>query len=108
MVTSARKSESKHREVQGFTLVALLVVIGIIGILIALILPAINGARRQAQLVQCAANLRQITSASLLHAQEHRGYLPLAGELWGTPLSSSVPAAYGDAAQRRYTYAGAP
>src|SRR5262249_51992053 len=55
-----------------------------------------------------AASLRQITSATLLHAQEHRGYLPLAGELWGTPFSPSIPACFGDPMRRRYTYAGAP
>src|SRR5262249_15411085 len=51
-----------------------------------------------------SANLRQLTMASLLHAQDHHGYLPLAGELWGTPRELFIPAAYGDPLRQRYTY----
>src|SRR4051812_33186370 len=64
-----------------FTLIELLVVIGIIAILISIILPSVISVRRQANIVTCAANLRQITQASLLHAHDHHGFLPLAGTL---------------------------
>ena len=59
-----------------FTLVELLVVIGIIAILISILLPALNRARDKARAVQCASNMRQIYLACQMFAQEHKDQLP--------------------------------
>lgn len=59
-----------------FTLVELLVVIGIIALLISILLPALNRARRAANTVACAANVRSILQGMQLYASEQRGSFP--------------------------------
>ncbi len=63
----------------GFTLIELLVVIGIIAMLIALLLPAINSARRAAQKTECMTNMQKLTSAWVQYANVNRGLLVQAG-----------------------------
>lgn len=58
----------KRKSNGGFTLVELLVVIGIIALLIAVLLPALNAARQQARTTQCLANLRSLGQAFALYA----------------------------------------
>jgi prepilin-type N-terminal cleavage/methylation domain-containing protein len=65
---------------RAFTLIELLVVIGIIGILVALILPAVQAARETARKVQCQSHLKQLAVAVQIHHDLHK-HLPTNG--WG-------------------------
>ncbi|HSV14035.1 MAG TPA: prepilin-type N-terminal cleavage/methylation domain-containing protein, partial [Tepidisphaeraceae bacterium] len=77
-----------HRH-KGFTLVELLVVIGIIALLISILLPSLNRARETANRVKCASNLRQIGQAILLYANENKQQYPRT--VLGTAAAASAP-----------------
>jgi prepilin-type processing-associated H-X9-DG protein/prepilin-type N-terminal cleavage/methylation domain-containing protein len=64
------------RVARAFTLVELLVVIGIIVVLIAILLPALAAARRQGQLVRCQSNLRQIVAGFYVYADDNNHHFP--------------------------------
>jgi prepilin-type N-terminal cleavage/methylation domain-containing protein/prepilin-type processing-associated H-X9-DG protein len=74
-------NHAPRRRNAGFTLVELLVVIGIIALLIAILLPSLQAARRQATAVQCQSNLRSIGQGILMYAGVHKDTLPFG--YWG-------------------------
>src|SRR4051812_20529788 len=65
----------RRLHLRAFTLVELLVVIGIIALLVAMLAPALNAARAQSQRVQCQSNLRQIGQELLIYSNSWRGYM---------------------------------
>ena len=72
-----RKSHPRRRRTAtaGFSLVELLVVVGVVAVLVALLLPALSGARRHARRVACLSNMRTLTAAWLQYADNNRGRL---------------------------------
>lgn len=76
------------RHARGFTLVELLVVIGIIGLLVSLLLPAMLKARQSAYTVKCAANMRSILQALAVYSSQNKGFIPGSPNTTGVPLFS--------------------
>jgi prepilin-type N-terminal cleavage/methylation domain-containing protein/prepilin-type processing-associated H-X9-DG protein len=88
-----RRGARRSFPAAGFTLVELLVVVGIIGLLVSILLPALNNAREAAKRTQCAANLHNVAAALNIYANENRRKLPQhAGPgnnwLWDIPIET--------------------
>lgn len=66
--------KSRHRR-QAFTLIELLVVVAIIVVLIAILMPSLSKARRQAKAVQCASNMRSLATLCLMYSDESNGQI---------------------------------
>jgi prepilin-type N-terminal cleavage/methylation domain-containing protein/prepilin-type processing-associated H-X9-DG protein len=74
------RSHPSHRS--GFTLVELLVVIGIIAVLMSILMPALRKARESAISLQCMNNLRQVHQGLFMYMQQNKGWLPWSLDAW--------------------------
>jgi prepilin-type N-terminal cleavage/methylation domain-containing protein/prepilin-type processing-associated H-X9-DG protein len=72
---------------KGFTLVELLVVIGIIAVLVGILLPALGRAREASKSTACLSNIRQVAMAFMMYSNDNKGWLP-ASARGGTPLEA--------------------
>ncbi len=105
---NSSNSPLPSRSDHGFTLVELLVVIGIIALLISILLPALNKARESANAVACASNLRQIGLAFHQYTQDNKGSLPSFGPdtninpLWPALINPYLNSTTGEEPGRDY------
>jgi len=90
MTCAFRRRNGRQSGRHAFTLVELLVVIGIIAVLIGVLLPALNKARQSANNLKCMANLRSIGQAINIYAAQNKGVLPYGYWDGSNPYGSGV------------------
>ena len=71
-----RATTRRRSTTRGFTIIEMIVIVGIIAVLIGLIIPAVGKARRSSAIMQCASNLRQLSTATLNYLANHKDALP--------------------------------
>lgn len=76
--------KSRQPNLNGFTIVELLIVVAIIAVLISMLLPALGKVREQANSARCAANVRQIYSGLIAYASDNQERLPIPPWIWDT------------------------
>jgi prepilin-type processing-associated H-X9-DG protein/prepilin-type N-terminal cleavage/methylation domain-containing protein len=91
----------------GFTLVELLVVVGVIAVLIGLLMPALSRARENARRVNCMSNMRQLTTAWVAYAQSNKGQIVFA-ENWPNDYAWATDGNTDDAVMRGVLYPWVP
>ena len=102
-----RHPRVRSASVPGFTLVELLVVIGIIAVLVAVLVPVVGAARRASQKAACLSNLKQVGAAIAAYATDGDGYIPYGPVAPPTRPDSFYPAT-GDVTSVISAYTGAP
>ncbi len=114
--TSCLRASVPPRLAHAFTLVELLVVIGIIALMISILLPALAVAKQSAMTTVCASNIRQLATCSIAYAADNHGYYPPAHfdflvlnlHRWhGTRENPSEPFDVTGSPLRKYMQAGA-
>jgi len=90
----ARLWKSSSRK--GFTLVELLVVVTVVGILLALVLPALSKAPEKGKSIRCISNLRQLAIAATLYADDNEDALPWSERHWTSPSNPTAVMNYTD------------
>jgi len=75
---------------RGFTLIELMVTIGILSVLVGLLLPGLSAAKKRGMLVKCMSNMRQISTAILMYAQENDGFYPRTMESAGDDPPTTI------------------
>ena len=87
---SQNQRHTRTHNASGFTLVELLVVIGIIAVLISILLPGLNAARRAADRVKCLSSMRSLGQAYFQYAVDNKGFWPVAQHLYTNSLGGAA------------------